>query len=84
MKKEQALEKVRIVKSKRPNPQIQRVLSVIEDYIDSSEDFSYVKTMQFIENNKSVKLGGYYAQINTALDFLKNELRAEYKKSKKR
>ena len=82
MKKEQALEKVLLAKSKRTEDYIQEVLNKIESYINAQEDFSYQDTMKFIQEQMSNKLGGIYIYINKALKFLKNELKSEYKKSK--
>jgi hypothetical protein len=84
MNKEKALEKVSFVKSKRTEDYIQEVLTRVEDYINSQETFSYQETMKFIQEQMSSKLGGIYIYINKALDFLNNELKAEYKNSKNR
>ena len=82
MEKEKALEKVSFVKSRRTEDYIQEVLIRVEDYINSQEPFSYQDTMKFIQEQMSGKMGGIYMYINKALEFLKNELKAEYKNSK--
>ena len=82
MEKEKALEKVSHVKSRRTEDYIQEVLIRVEDYINSQETFSYQDTMKFIHEQMSGKMGGIYMYINKALEFLKNELKVEYKKSK--
>lgn len=82
MEKEKVLEKVSFVKSRRTEDYIQEVLIRVEDYINSQETFSYQDTMKFIQEQMSCNLGGRYTYINTALEFLKNELKAEYKNSK--
>lgn len=84
MEKEKALEKVYLVKSRRTEDYIQEVLIRVEDYIKSQEIFSYQDTMMFIQEQMSGKLGGIYMYINKALEFLKNELKAEYKNSKQK
>lgn len=84
MEKEKALEKVSLVKSRRTEDYIQEVLIRVEDYINSQETFSYQDTMNFIQRQMSGKLGGIYMYINKALEFLKNELKAEYKNSKQK
>ena len=84
MEKEKALEKVSLVKSRRTEDYIQEVLITVEDYINSQETFSYQDTMKFIQEQMSGKLGGIYMYINKALEFLKNELKAEYKNSKQK
>ena len=84
MEKEKALEKVSLVKSRRTEDYIQEVLIRIEDYINSQEPFSYQDTMKFIQEQMSGKMGGIYMYINKALEFLKNELKAEYKNSKQK
>lgn len=84
MRKEKALEKVSLVKSRRTEDYIQEVLIRVEDYINSQEIFSYQDTMKFIQEQMSGKLGGTYMYINKALKFLKNELKVEYKKSKQK
>ena len=84
MEKEKALEKVSFVKSRRTEDYIQEVLIRVEYYINSQETFSYQDTMKFIQEQMSGKLGGIYMYINKALEFLKNELKAEYKKSKQK
>ena len=84
MEKEKALEKVSLVKSRRTADYIQEVLISVEDYINSQETFSYQDTMKFIQEQMSDKLGGIYMYINKALEFLKNELKAEYKNSKQK
>lgn len=84
MKKEKALEKVSLVKSKRTENYIQDVLVKVENYIKSQETFSYQDTMKFIQEQMSGKLGGIYIYINKSLDFLKNELKSEYKNSKQK
>lgn len=84
MKKEKALEKVSLVKSKRTENYIQDVLVKVENYIKSQETFSYQDTMRFIQEQMNGKLGGIYMYINKALDFLKNELKSEYKNSKQK
>ena len=84
MEKEIALEKVSLVKSRRTEDYIQEVLVRVEDYIKSQETFSYQDTMKFIQEQMSGKLGGIYIYINKALEFLKNELKSEYKKSKQK
>jgi hypothetical protein len=84
MEKEIALEKVSLVKSKRTEDYIQEVLVRVEDYINSQETFSYQYTMNFIQEQMSCKMGGIYMYINKALEFLKNELKSEYKKSKQK
>lgn len=38
--------------------------------------------MQFINTKRPTKLGGQYGYINKAIEFLKNELKSEYKKQK--
>jgi len=81
MEKEKALEKVYLVKSRRTEDYIQKVLIRVEDYINSQETFSYQDTMKFIQEQMSNKLGGIYMHINKALEFLKNELKVEYKNS---
>jgi hypothetical protein len=40
--------------------------------------------MKFIQEQMSGKLGGIYMYINKALEFLKNELKSEFKKSKQK
>ena len=45
MRKEKALEKVSLVKSRRTEDYIQEVLIRVEDYINSQEIFSYIKTL---------------------------------------
>ncbi len=82
MKKEQALERIYLVKSKRTEDYIQEVLNKIENNINQQEIFSYQDTMKFIQDQMSSKLGGIYIYIDKALEFLKNELKSEYKKSK--
>lgn len=82
MEKEKALEKVSLIKSRRTEDYIQEVLIRVEDYINSQEPFSYQDTMKFIQEQMSGKMGGIYMYINKALEFLKNELKAEYKNSK--
>jgi hypothetical protein len=82
MEKEKALEVVSLVKSKRPADCVQAVLIKVENYINSQESFSYQNTMKFIEVQMSGKLGGIYGYTNTALKFLKNELKSEFRKSK--
>ena len=82
MEKEKALEKVSLVKSRRTEDYIQEVLIRVEDYINSQKTFSYQDTMKFIQEQMSGKMGGIYMYINKALEFLKNELKAEYKNSK--
>ena len=84
MEKEKALEKVSLVKSRRTEDYIQEVLIRVEDYINSQETFSYQDTMKFIQEQMSGKMGGIYMYINKALEFLKNELKAEYKNSKRK
>ena len=84
MEKEKELEKVSLVKSRRTEDYIQEVLIRVEDYINSQETFSYQDTMKFIQEQMSCKLGGIYMYINKALEFLKNELKAEYKNSKQK
>ena len=84
MEKEKALEKVSLVKSRRTEDYIQEVLIRIEDYINTQETFSYQDTMKFIQEQMSGKMGGIYMYINKALEFLKNELKAEYKNSKQK
>jgi hypothetical protein len=84
MEKEIALEKVSLVKSRRTEDYIQEVLVRVEDYIKSQETFSYQDTMKFIQEQMSGKLGGIYMYINKALEFLKNELKSEFKKSKQK
>ena len=84
MEKETALEKVSLVKSRRVEDYIQEVLVRVEDYIKSQETFSYHDTMKFIQEQMSCKMGGIYMYINKALEFLKNELKSEYKKSKQK
>ena len=84
MEKEKALEKVSFVKSRRTEDYIQEVLIRVEDYINSQEIFSYQDTMKFIQEQMSGKMGGIYMYINKALEFLKNELKAEYKNSKQK
>jgi hypothetical protein len=84
MKKETALEKVLLVKSRRTEDYIQEVLVRVENYIKSQETFSYQDTMKFIQEQMSCKMGGIYMYINKALEFLKNELKSEYKKSKQK
>lgn len=82
IEKEKALEKVYFVKSRRTEDYIQEVLIRVEDYINSQEPFSYQDTMKFIQEQMSGKMGGIYMYINKALEFLNNELKAEYKNSK--
>lgn len=82
MEKQKALEIVQLVKSRRKEIFIQDVLIRIEDFINSQVIFSYHSLMMFVEKQMSGKLGGNFMYINKALDFLKNELKAEYKKSK--
>ena len=84
MEKEIALEKVSLVKSRRTEDYIQEVLIKVEDYINSKETFSYQDIMKFIQEQMSCKMGGIYMYINKALEFLKNELKSEYKKSKQK
>ena len=84
MEKEIALEKVSLVKSRRTEDYIQEVLVRVEDYIKSQETFSYQDTMKFIQEQMSGKLGGIYMYINKALEFLKNELKSEFKKPKQK
>ena len=84
MDREKALEKVSLVKSRRTEDYIQEVLIRVEDYINSQEVFSYQDTMKFIQEQMSGKMGGIYMYINKALEFLKNELKAEYKNSKQK
>ena len=84
MDREKALEKVSLVKSRRTEDYIQEVLIRVEDYINSQEIFSYQDTMKFIQEQMSGKMGGIYMYINKALEFLKNELKAEYKNSKQK
>ena len=84
MEREKALEKVSLVKSRRTEDYIQEVLIRVEDYINSQEIFSYQDTMKFIQEQMSGKMGGIYMYINKALEFLKNELKAEYKNSKQK
>ena len=84
MEKEKALEKVSLVKSRRTEDYIQEVLIKVEDYINSQETFSYQDTMKFIQEQMSGKLGGIYMYINKVLEFLKNELKTEYKNSKQK
>ena len=80
MEKEKALEKVSLVKSIITEDYIQEVLTKVEDYINSQETYSHQDTMEFIQKQMSGKLGGIYIHINKALEFLKNELKSEYKK----
>lgn len=80
MEKEKALEKIYFVKSIRTEDYIQEVLTKVEDYINSQETYSHQYTMEFIQKQMSSKLGGIYIHINKALEFLKNELKSEYKK----
>lgn len=80
MEKEKALEKVSIVKSKRTEDYIQEVLTRVEDYINTQDTFSYQDTMKFIQEQMSGKMAGIYMHTNKSLEFLKNELKAEYKK----
>lgn len=84
MEKEKVLEKVSLVKSRRTEDYIQEVLIRVEDYINSQETFSYQDTMKFIQEQMSCKMGGIYMYINKALEFLKNELKVEYKNSKQK
>lgn len=84
MEKEKALKKVFLVKSRRTEDYIQEVLIRVEDYINSQENFSYQNTINFIQEQMSSKMGGIYMYINKALEFLKNELKAEYKNSKQK
>ena len=76
MSKELALEKIRLVKSKRNEDYIQSVMIEIEDFVNLQESFSYQELMNFIQTKYSNKLGGIYMYINKALDFLKNELKS--------
>jgi hypothetical protein len=83
MNKEQALAKISYVKSKRTDWQyVQEVLTRVEDYVKQQDTYSHQDTMSFINGQMSSKLGGVFAYGNKALDFLKHELKSEYKKTK--
>lgn len=82
MNKEIALERVAFVKARAfEDSRVQEVLSKVEDYINKQETFSHQHIIEFIEEQRSSKLGGIYIYIDKGLDALKNELKSEYKKS---
>ena len=82
MNKHKTLEKINLVKSKRPDTHIQHVLNDIEEYVINQSVYDYNDIMQFIQSKMSGKLGGNSIYINKSLEFLKNEIRSEYKKHK--
>lgn len=83
MDKKIALTKISYVKSRRTEWQyVQEVLIKVEDYVKQQEVYSHQDTMKFIQEHMSNKLGGVYIYSNKALEFLKNELKLEYKKYK--
>lgn len=83
MEKKTALEKIDFVLMKRgAETHIKNVLESVKKYVEAESGFDYDLTMQYIQSQMSGKMGGVYMYANKALEFLKNELKAERKKEK--
>ena len=83
MEKKIALEKIDLVLMKRgAETHIKNVLESVKKYVEAESGF-YDLTMQYIQSQMSSKMGGVYMYGNKALEFLKNELKAEKKKESK-
>ena len=83
MDKDKALEKIDFVLLKRNGEEhVKNILESVKHFVESQTGFDYYLTMQYIESQMSGKLGGVYIYTNRALEFLKNELKAENKKAK--
>jgi hypothetical protein len=76
------IEKIKMVGNKYSDPYILGYLLEINNYVILN-DFDYYEIMKVIESGKSSKLGGIGAYLNTAIEYLKNELKNEYKREKK-
>lgn len=84
MDKNKVLEKIDFVLLKRGGEEhIKKVLEAVKFFVESQTGFDYYSTMEYIHSEMSGKMGGVYMYADKALEFLKNELKAEKKKEKK-
>jgi hypothetical protein len=80
LSKEELIPIVERVRSKRQEHG--EIFDAVTNYINTSENFSYEGVFKILDELTSPKLGGRAIYVNTVIEFLKSEIKAENKKKK--